>query len=102
MVSFPDLLPGRILNYISGDIGTSLASSGLARTETSLAARAIQLMTQMKDNGTLAFIGPDDTCSAEALVATAWNLPMISYVSLTLQLGKLYESSSMCDEVVTK
>ncbi|XP_044758334.1 guanylate cyclase 32E-like isoform X2 [Coccinella septempunctata] len=36
-------------------------------------------MTEMRDNGTLAFIGPDDTCFSEALVAAAWNLPMISY-----------------------
>jgi guanylate cyclase len=39
-------------------------------------------MTEMRDNGTVAFIGPDDTCRSEALVAAAWNLPMISYVSL--------------------
>lgn len=38
-------------------------------------------MTQMRDRGAVAFIGPDDTCSSEALVAAAWNLPMISYVS---------------------
>ncbi|XP_074039726.1 guanylyl cyclase at 32E [Leptinotarsa decemlineata] len=36
-------------------------------------------MTEMRDNGAVAFIGPDDTCSSEALVAGAWNLPMISY-----------------------
>ncbi|CAH1399403.1 unnamed protein product [Nezara viridula] len=36
-------------------------------------------MTQMRDQGTVAFIGPDGTCSAEALVAAAWNLPIISY-----------------------
>ncbi|XP_045477844.1 guanylate cyclase 32E-like isoform X2 [Harmonia axyridis] len=36
-------------------------------------------MTEMRDNGTIAFIGPDDTCFSEALVAAAWNLPMISY-----------------------
>ncbi|XP_067005765.2 guanylate cyclase 32E [Anabrus simplex] len=36
-------------------------------------------MTEMRENGTVAFIGPDDTCTSEALVAAAWNLPMISY-----------------------
>lgn len=29
----------------------------------------------------MAFIGPDESCLYEALVASAWNLPMISYVS---------------------
>lgn len=37
-------------------------------------------MTDMRDDGVVAFIGPDETCTAEALVASAWNLPMISYV----------------------
>lgn len=32
----------------------------------------------------IAFIGPDETCLYEALVASAWNLPMISYVSSLL------------------
>ncbi|KAI4457102.1 guanylyl cyclase [Holotrichia oblita] len=73
------LLPGRRLRYVAADIGTNPASSGLARSQSSLAARAIRIMTEMRDNGTLAFIGPDDTCSSEALVAAAWNLPMISY-----------------------
>lgn len=67
---------------MAADIGTNPAASGLARSQSSLAARAIRIMTEMRDNGTLAFIGPDDTCSAEALVAAAWNLPMISYVSI--------------------
>ena len=30
----------------------------------------------------VAFIGPDESCLYEALVASAWNLPMISYVSM--------------------
>nr|CAH7759578.1 unnamed protein product [Callosobruchus chinensis] len=38
-------------------------------------------MTRMRDAGVAAFIGPDDACAAEALVAGAWNLPIISYVS---------------------
>ncbi|GLV44985.1 Guanylyl cyclase at 32E [Carabus blaptoides fortunei] len=72
------LLPNRTLQYIAVDIGTNPAS-GLARRKSSLAAFAIRHMTEMRDNGTVAFIGPDDTCSSEALVAAAWNLPMISY-----------------------
>lgn len=79
--SVVDLLPGRHLEYLAADIGTNPTSSGLARKKSSLAARAIRIMTEMRDNGTIAFIGPDDTCSSEALVAAAWNLPMISYVS---------------------
>ncbi|XP_062707144.1 guanylate cyclase 32E isoform X3 [Aedes albopictus] len=36
-------------------------------------------MTEMRDEGIAAFIGPDETCTTEALVASAWNIPMISY-----------------------
>lgn len=75
-----ELLPGRKLYYVAADIGTNPTASGLTRKKSSLAARAIRAMTKMRDNGTIAFIGPDDTCSSEALVAAAWNLPMISYV----------------------
>ena len=67
---------------MAADIGTN--SPGLSRSKSSLAAQAIRVMTEMRDNGTVAFIGPDDTCSSEALVAAAWNLPMISYVSLLM------------------
>lgn len=74
------LLPGRTLNFVAVDIGTNPAE-GRARRKSSLAAYAIRSMTDMRDNGTVAFIGPDDTCFSEALVAAAWNLPMISYVS---------------------
>ncbi|KAB0794058.1 hypothetical protein PPYR_13678 [Photinus pyralis] len=73
------LLPGKRLNYVAADIGTNPAKSGLERGKSSLAGRAIKIMTSMRDNGTIAFIGPDDTCSHEALVSAAWNLPMIGY-----------------------
>ncbi|KAI5694511.1 hypothetical protein M8J75_000230 [Diaphorina citri] len=63
----PTLLPGRNLTYMAADIGTT--------------EQAIRKMTEMRDNGIIAFIGPDDTCRSEALVAAAWNLPMISYGS---------------------
>lgn len=79
-------MPNRTLQYIAVDIGTNPAS-GLARRKSSLAAFAIRHMTEMRDNGTVAFIGPDDTCSSEALVAAAWNLPMISYVSTCILLS---------------
>lgn len=83
VVNVAELLPGRRLSYVAADIGTNPISSGLARRKSSLAARAIRVMTEMRDNGTIAFIGPDDTCYSEALVAAAWNLPMISYVSFS-------------------
>lgn len=38
----------------------------------------------MRDRGTIGFIGgPEDECVSEALVAAAWNIPMISYVSIS-------------------
>lgn len=74
--SVSDLLPGRVLKFVTADIGSSPASS--------LATQAIRIMTEMRDNGVVAFIGPDASCLPEALVAAAWNLPMISYVSLVV------------------
>lgn len=94
MPFFSGLLPGRRLEYLAADIGTNPTSSGLARKKSSLAARAIRIMTEMRDNGTIAFIGPDDTCSSEALVAAAWNLPMISYVSKFIQFTLKAKQSS--------
>lgn len=38
-------------------------------------------MTEMRQNGTIAFIGLDNSCASEALVAAAWNYPLITYVS---------------------
>jgi guanylate cyclase len=69
------IFTGRRLQYLAADIGTHPSR------QSSLATLAIRVMTEMRDNGTVAFIGPDDTCRSEALVAAAWNLPMISYVS---------------------
>ena len=43
---------------------------------------SLQWMTVFRDSGVAAFIGPDETCRHEALVASAWNLPMIAFVSL--------------------
>lgn len=45
------------------------------------AALSIRTMTEMRNSGVMAFIGPDVFCKIEALVAAAWNLPLISYVS---------------------
>lgn len=41
-----------------------------------------RLLTHQWRQGAVAFIGLEDSCSVEAKVAAAWNLPMISYVSL--------------------
>ena len=43
---------------------------------------SIRLLTNQWAEGVVAFFGPDQTCSTEARIATAWNLPMISYVSV--------------------
>lgn len=82
------------MRYVTADIGTNSPASALSRSESSLAAHAIRVMTDMKENGTIAFIGPDDTCLNEALVAAAWNLPMISYVSILVILNILQKKTS--------
>ncbi|XP_033630928.1 guanylate cyclase 32E-like [Asterias rubens] len=41
---------------------------------------SIRLLTNQWAEGVVAFFGPDQTCSTEARIATAWNLPMISYM----------------------
>ena len=48
---------------------------------TNISTEGITRMTEMRDDGAVAFIGPDLNCTNEALVAAAWNLPMIAYVS---------------------
>lgn len=51
-------------------------------------------MTEMWQNKNVsAFIGPDDKCTNEALVASAWNIPMISYVSLAIMKVTIFVSS---------
>lgn len=63
-----DLLPGYKLNFIFGDTGEPQTDG------------AIRKMTELRDDHDIvAFIGPDHTCDSEALVAAAWNLPMITY-----------------------
>ena len=41
---------------------------------------ALRLMTEKRDEGVSAFIGPDEFCRNEAMIASAWNLPMIAFV----------------------
>lgn len=51
----------------------------------------------MIKEGVIAFIGPDETCLHEALVASAWNLPLISYVnSILLELKDLFSWHRAC------
>ncbi len=45
---------------------------------------SIRAMTEMYNDGVIAFIGPEDTCVTEARIAAAWNLPMIDFVSCNL------------------
>lgn len=63
------LLPGKVIKLNPVDIGAQKSPK----------AYPIRVMTKMRDEGIHAFIGPDETCTTEALVASAWNLPMISY-----------------------
>uniref|UniRef100_T1KKV6 Guanylate cyclase n=1 Tax=Tetranychus urticae TaxID=32264 RepID=T1KKV6_TETUR len=65
----PQLLPNHTLDFIAMD-------AGQPNTATS-----IRMMTEMREQGVVAFIGPENSCVSEALVATAWNYPMITYVS---------------------
>ena len=46
----------------------------------------ISAMTEQKNRGVHAFIGPGNEtyCATSARVAAAWNLPMISYVSFAI------------------
>lgn len=48
------------------------------KADTSASLRGL---TDLYFNGTIAFIGPEDTCAIEARLAAAWNLPMIAFVS---------------------
>lgn len=39
-------------------------------------------MTELREKKVKAFIGPDESCTTEALLASAWNTPMLSFVSV--------------------
>ena len=65
----PNLLPNHEIRFIWGDT----QANTLVGTK---------LLTDQWRKGAVAFIGLEDSCSVEAKVAAAWNLPMISYVSL--------------------
>jgi len=48
------------------------------------ALESLRGMTAQYMEGAIAFIGPEDTCTIEARLAVAWNLPMIAFVSILL------------------
>ncbi|XP_055858985.1 guanylate cyclase 32E [Episyrphus balteatus] len=66
----PKLLPGRKLDFKAFDIGQRVDSHRF---------QPIKFMTQMRDENIAAFIGPDEGCTGEALIASAWNIPMMSF-----------------------
>ena len=69
-----------ILSNQCRNCGVSIFSSyGVADLQ--VERETITRMTALRDEGVAAFIGPDYPCKNEALVAGAWNLPMIAFVS---------------------
>lgn len=74
-----DLLPGRRLRFASFNTGPSA----------SLRPHSLRFMTTMRDRGAVAFIGPDESCTTEALLASAWNIPMLSYVRMDFWISPI-------------
>ncbi|XP_065221202.1 guanylate cyclase 32E [Planococcus citri] len=76
-----NLLPGWELNVVAANVGGPEKPEEIKvdRRNTPSASLPIRKMTEMRDQGAMVFIGPDGTCTPEALVAAAWNMPMISY-----------------------
>ena len=60
---------------------------------------SIRLLTSQWKEGVVAFFGPDQTCTVEARAAAAWNLPMISYVSIFLFSLLLNIDSNLASDV---
>ena len=61
-------------------------------------------MTEFRDQGVTAFIGPDKSCRQEALIASAWNLPMIAFVSINFkqQYRRLKKRATKKDKLFPK
>ncbi|XP_039501764.1 guanylate cyclase 32E isoform X3 [Drosophila santomea] len=66
----PNLLPGKKLAFKPVDIGQKMSAYRV---------KPLRAMTQMREAGVTAFIGPDESCTTEALLASAWNTPMLSF-----------------------
>lgn len=64
------LLLSNRLTFVAENVGQPEGSGGVKK------------MTDLRNQAVKAFIGPDESCFAEALVADAWNMPMITYVSM--------------------
>lgn len=85
-VNKSQVLPfGWNLQFAAANTGVSKGKNDTQEQAFSSATVTIRKMTEMRDFGVASFIGPDKTCTSEALVAAAWNLPMISYVSKVLK-----------------
>lgn len=111
-----DLLPGRTLEYYAVNIGSDAAvlSSNTIKYIQHLLELfprrnffifflfLMSLPRNMTDlmikEGVIAFIGPDESCLYEALVASAWNLPMISYVSRRQMEQLIDDGSKFCNK----
>ncbi|EDW02936.1 GH10964 [Drosophila grimshawi] len=65
-----NLLPGKTLTFTPFDIGHQ---TGPYRV------KPLRFMTEMREKKVKAFIGPDESCTTEALLASAWNTPMLSF-----------------------
>ncbi|KAH8377100.1 hypothetical protein KR093_003438, partial [Drosophila rubida] len=65
-----NLLPGKTLTFTPFDIGNKMSAYRV---------RPLRFMTEMKEKRVKAFIGPDESCTTEALLASAWNIPMLSF-----------------------
>lgn len=70
--SNPWILPWTTLSYVYND----------TRGDTYEAIRAMKWQANF---GALAFIGPEESCVMEATIASAWNIPLLAYVSQTLK-----------------
>ncbi|KRZ28144.1 Guanylate cyclase 32E, partial [Trichinella pseudospiralis] len=62
----PDILPGYQLDFIFAD------TRGLTK-------QSVKATMELWQKGVIAFIGPEDSCQTEAMMAASQNLPMISY-----------------------
>ena len=103
-----DLLPGKTLEYYAVNIGTDAAvissntikyiyeffsDENRATNESTFFSEFIcfrNMTDLMIKDDVIAFIGPDESCLYEALVASAWNLPIISYVSFQRLIYLIY------------
>lgn len=70
-----DLLPNHTLTFTWMDTGGTQLGN-------------IRVMTEQWKEGVVAFFGPENTCTTEARIAAAWDIPMLSYVSIFANVGK--------------